>query len=43
MEKSIQDLNEQLSTCHAESKAKDLRMAKQTKVAEEAISGMLIA
>lgn len=35
----MQDLNEQLSACHAELKAKDLRITKQVKVAEDAISG----
>ncbi|KAJ3704650.1 hypothetical protein LUZ61_008355 [Rhynchospora tenuis] len=39
LEKSIHDLNEQLSTCQSELKAKDARIAKQAKVAEEAISG----
>ncbi|KAJ4801992.1 filament-like protein (DUF869) [Rhynchospora pubera] len=39
LERSIHDLNEELSTCQSELKAKDARIVKQAKVAEEAISG----
>ncbi|KAG6507472.1 hypothetical protein ZIOFF_032819 [Zingiber officinale] len=39
LEKSVENLNEQLSSVHSESNAKDDLLAKQAKVAEEAISG----
>ncbi|KAJ1273167.1 hypothetical protein BS78_06G259400 [Paspalum vaginatum] len=39
LEKSLQDLNEQLSIAHAECVEKDRILAKQAKVAEEAILG----
>ncbi|XP_042468044.1 uncharacterized protein LOC122051149 isoform X2 [Zingiber officinale] len=39
LEKSIENLNEQLSSVRSESNAKDDLLAKQAKVAEEAISG----
>ncbi|CAN6236457.1 unnamed protein product [Urochloa humidicola] len=39
LEKSMQDLNEQLSLAHAECVEKDAILAKQAKVAEEAILG----
>ncbi|OAY84595.1 Filament-like plant protein 7 [Ananas comosus] len=39
LERSVQDLNEQLSSARTESDAKDDLLAKQAKVAEEAITG----
>ncbi|XP_074582198.1 filament-like plant protein 7 isoform X2 [Curcuma longa] len=39
LEKSVENLNEQLSSVRSESNAKDDLLAKQAKVAEEAISG----
>ncbi|KAG6526891.1 hypothetical protein ZIOFF_008978 [Zingiber officinale] len=39
LEKSVENLNEQLSSFRSESNAKDDLLAKQAKVAEEAISG----
>lgn len=41
LERSVQDLNEQLSSARTESDAKDGLLAKQAKVAEEAIAGFL--
>jgi hypothetical protein len=41
LEKSLQDLNEQLSFAHSECVEKDAILAKQSKVAEEAILGTL--
>jgi hypothetical protein len=41
LEKSLQDLNEQLSFAHSECVEKDAILAKQSKVAEEAILGIL--
>ena len=39
LERSLQDLHEQLSFAHAECFEKDVILAKQAKVAEEAILG----
>lgn len=42
LEKSLQDLNEQLSFAHADCVEKDGILAKQSKVAEEAILGITV-
>lgn len=41
LERSLQDLSEQLSFAHAECIEKDAIVAKQAKVAEEAILGII--
>ena len=40
LERSLEDLNEQLSSVRTESNAKDDLLAKQAKVTEEAIAGL---
>jgi hypothetical protein len=42
LEKSLQDLNEQLSFAHSKCVEKDGILAKQSKVAEEAILGITV-
>lgn len=42
LEKSVESLNEQLTSARTESTAKDNLLSKQSKVAEEAIAGQII-